>query len=83
MHEEMEESILFHILWLTASYELDPCIKAPEHPLCWVRQLRKDPIHRKIIATKKDFENKDFEALEALGSVIDKSRFFLNSEFSE
>ena len=38
----------------------------------WINQLKKDPIHRKIMHTKKAFiENEDFYSREAMKPVAD------------
>ena len=43
------------------------------------KPTEKDPIHRKIMHTKKAFvENDDFDPQEAMEAAIDKRKFFIN-----
>ena len=44
--------------------------------LLWIRQLKRDPIHKKIMETRDVFVNDDnFDSREALESAIDKRKF--------
>ena len=46
--------------------------------LLWIRELRRDPIHRKIMKTRDDFvDNDDFDPEEALEAAVDKRKFLL------
>ncbi len=50
--------------------------------LLWIRQLRKDPIHKKIMETRDVFVNDDnFDHREALEAAIDKRKFLLKRLF--
>ena len=50
--------------------------------LLWIRQLKKDPIHKKIMETKDVFVNDDnFDHREALEAAIDKRKFLLKRLF--
>jgi hypothetical protein len=41
--------------------------------LAWMRQLKKDPVHKKIMHTKDELEeNDDFDPEEAMEAAIDK-----------
>lgn len=52
--------------------------------LMWINQLKKDPIHRKIMHTKKGFiENDDFDPQEAMEAAIDKRKFLINRLLKE
>ena len=40
--------------------------------------MKRDPVHKKIMQTKKDFmENDDFDQEEALEAAIDKRKFLI------
>jgi hypothetical protein len=42
----------------------------------WMRQLKKDPVHKKIMHTKDALmENDDFDSEEALEAAVDKRKF--------
>ena len=45
--------------------------------LAWMKALRKDPIHKKIMATRDDYVNNDmFDQDEAVETAIRRSRTF-------
>ena len=47
--------------------------------LRWMKALKKDPIHKKIMETKEAFVNDDsFDPDEALTAAVDKRKFLLN-----
>ena len=46
--------------------------------LAWMKALRKDPIHKKIMATRDDYLNNDmFDQDEAIAAAVDKRKFLL------
>ena len=46
--------------------------------LAWMKTLRKDPIHKKIMATRDDYVNNDmFDQDEAIAAAVDKRTFLL------
>ena len=46
--------------------------------LVWVRQLKKDPVYKKIMHTKDALvENDDFDPEEALEAAVDKRKFLI------
>ena len=46
--------------------------------LSWISEMKNDPVHRKIMKSKRDFiENDDFEPDEALEAAIDKRKFLI------
>ena len=46
--------------------------------LLWMKQLKKDPVHKKIMHTKDEFvENDDFGPEEALEAAVDKRKFLI------
>ena len=46
--------------------------------LAWMKALRKDPIHKKIMATRDDYVNNDmFDQDEAIAAAVDKRKFLL------
>ena len=46
--------------------------------LVWMRQLKKDPVHKKIMHTKEALvENDDFDPEEALEAAVDKRKFLI------
>ena len=46
--------------------------------LLWMNQLKKDPVHKKIMQTKEAFvENDDFDPEEAIEAAIDKRKFLI------
>ena len=46
--------------------------------LAWMKVLRKDPIHKKIMATRDDYVNNDmFDQDEAIAAAVDKRKFLL------
>jgi hypothetical protein len=50
--------------------------------LLWIRQLKRDPIHKKIMETRDVFVNDDnFDHREALEAAIDKRKFILKRLF--
>ena len=50
--------------------------------LLWIRQLKRDPIHKKIMETRDVFVNDvNFDHMEALEAAIDKRKFILKIIF--
>jgi uncharacterized UPF0160 family protein len=50
--------------------------------LLWIRQLKRDPLHKKIMETRDVFINDDnFDHREALEAAIDKRKFLLKRLF--
>ena len=46
--------------------------------LAWMKALRKDPIHKKVMATRDDYVNNDmFDQDEAIAAAVDKRKFLL------
>ena len=46
--------------------------------LVWMRQLKKDPVHKKIMHTKDELvENDDFAPEEAMEAAVDKRKFLI------
>ena len=45
--------------------------------LAWMKALRKDPIHKKIMATRDDYVNDMFDQDEAIAAAVDKRKFLL------
>ena len=46
--------------------------------LLWLKELKKDPVHQKIMETKKSLvENDDFDPDEALEAAVDKRKFLI------
>ena len=46
--------------------------------LLWMNQLKKDPVHKKIMQTKEAFvENDDFDPEEAIEVAIEKRKFLI------
>ena len=46
--------------------------------LAWMKALKKDPIHKKIMATRDDYVNNDvFDQDEAMAAAVDKRKFLL------
>ena len=46
--------------------------------LVWMRQLKKDPVHKKIMRTKDELvENDDFDPEEAMEAAVDKRKFLI------
>ena len=46
--------------------------------LAWMKALRKDPIHKKIMATRDDYVNNDlFDQDEAIAAAVKKRKFLL------
>ena len=46
--------------------------------LAWMKALKKDPIHKKIMATRDDYVSKDmFDQDEAIVAAVDKRKFLL------
>ena len=46
--------------------------------LAWMKALRKEPIHKKILATRDDYVNNDmFDQDEAISAAVDKRKFLL------
>ena len=44
----------------------------------WIQEMKRDPVHKKIMQTKKDFmENDDFDQEEALEAAVDKRKFLI------
>lgn len=52
--------------------------------LKWMRELRKDPMHKKVMETKQSFTNIDnFDGDEAIEAAVQKRKFLLNKMFDE
>jgi uncharacterized UPF0160 family protein len=50
--------------------------------LLWIRQLKRDPLHKKIMETRDVFINDDnFDHREALEAAIDNRKFILKRLF--
>ena len=48
------------------------------HNLAWMKALKKDPIHKKIMATRDDYVNNNmFDPDEAIAAAVDKRKFLL------
>ena len=48
------------------------------HNIRWLKALKKDPVHRKIMQTKEALINEDsFDPDEALPAAVDKRKFLL------
>ena len=46
--------------------------------LAWMKALKKDPIHKKIMATREDYVNNNmFDPDEAIGAAVKKRKFLL------
>ena len=46
--------------------------------LAWMKALRKDPIHKKVMATRDDYVNNDmFDQDEAIAAAVDQRKFLL------
>ena len=46
--------------------------------LAWMKALKKDTIHKKIMATRDDYVNNDmFDQDEAIAAAVDKRKFLL------
>ena len=46
--------------------------------LAWMKALRKDPIHKKIMATRDDYVNNNmFDPDEAIAAAVKKRKFLL------
>ena len=45
--------------------------------LAWMKALRKDPIHKKIMTTRDDYVNDMFDQDEAIAAAVDKREFLL------
>ena len=46
--------------------------------LSWIQEMERDPVHKKIMQTKKEFmENDNFDPREALEAAIDKRKFLI------
>ena len=44
----------------------------------WMKALKKDSIHKKIMATRDDYVDKDmFDQAEAMAATVDKRKFLL------
>ena len=52
--------------------------------LKWIREFRQDPIHQKVMETKKRFREEDgFDGEEALEASVKKRKFLLNRIFDD
>ena len=52
--------------------------------LNWIRDLKRDPIHKQIMETKHDFmSNDDFDEEEATEAAVSKRKFLLNRIFTD
>ena len=50
----------------------------------WMRNLKKDPLYKKILETMKNFmDDDDFDWTEAAEAAIDKRKFLLNKLFGK
>ncbi len=46
--------------------------------LLWMRQLKNDPVHKKIMQTKDAFvDNDDFDPEEAMEAAVNKRKFLI------
>ena len=46
--------------------------------LTWMKALRKDPIHKKIMTTRDDYVSNDvFDQDESIAAAVDKRKFLL------
>ena len=46
--------------------------------LTWMKALRKDPVHKKIMTTRDDYVRNDmFDSDEAIAAALDKRKFLL------
>ena len=46
--------------------------------LLWMKQLKNDPVHKKIMQTKDAFiDNDDFDPEEAMEAAVDKRKFLI------
>ena len=46
--------------------------------IVWMRQLKKDPVHKKIMHIKDELvENDEFDPEEAMGAAVDKRKFLI------
>ena len=46
--------------------------------LLWMKQLKNDPVHRKIMQTRQAFmDNEDFNPEEAMEAAVDKRKFLI------
>ena len=52
--------------------------------LQWIQQLRKDPVHEKIMQTKDAFVNDEyFEPEEAMEAVVNKRKCLINRHLKD
>ena len=52
--------------------------------LQWIKQLKKDPVHKKIIQTKNAFVNdEDFDSEEAMEAAINKRKFLIKRRLKD
>ncbi len=52
--------------------------------LLWMRQLKNDPVHKKIMQTKDAFvENDDFDPEEAMEAAVNKRKFLIKRLFKD
>ena len=45
--------------------------------LLWMKQLKNDPVHKKIMQTRDTFMDSDFDPEEAMEAVVDKRKFLI------
>ena len=47
--------------------------------LMWMKQLKNDPVHKKIMQTRDAFmDSDDFDPGEAMEAAVDKRKFLIN-----
>ena len=52
--------------------------------LQWIQQLKKDPVHKKIMQTKDAFVNDDdFDPEEAMEAAVNKRKFLINRHLKD
>ena len=52
--------------------------------LMWMHDMKRDPVHRKIMQTKREFiENDDFDQQEALEAAVDKRKFLIKKHLKD
>ena len=45
--------------------------------LLWMKQLKNDPVHKKIMQTRDAFMESDFDPEEAMEAAVDKRKFLI------
>ena len=52
--------------------------------LMWMNEMKRDPVHRKIMQTKREFiDNDGFDQQEALEAAIDKRKFLISRHLKD